>query len=210
MSASPLPIVLQSGLALLSGYLDTHAVKYGRSGERHRGMRCDRKNNILNVSSVMLRGCCLQHDGLICHFSGMWVRPMCIAEIATMAKICKKTVSRCIADMVDLDLIETTQIKRKNPKTGEVEVSIGIRRFTKKFWKALGLWDLFKQGCQWAKEHGRRRLVMPFKSVSLKVKSSFNKAGKVVQAVLGELSEEQKRVKYNCNLILDMLRKKHN
>ena len=206
MPATNFPIVLQNGLSLLDGYLDTHAVKYGRSGERHRGMRCDRKNHILGVASVMLRGSSLQYDGLICHFSGKWIRPMCVAEIANIAKICRKTVSRCIADMVDLGLIETTQIKRKNPKTGQVEVSIGIRRFTKKFWKALGLWEFFKQGCQWAKKHGRRQLVIPFKSVSLKVKKTFEKAGDLVQSVLSELSEGQIRAVNNCNRIIAMLK----
>lgn len=187
MSAIQLPILIQTALTLFVPFLDTHAVKYGRSGVRQRGMRCDRKNNIMGVIAVMLRGCCLQHQGVICHFSGIFVRPMTLAEIATLAQICPKTVTRCIADLVDLGLIECTQIKRKNPKTGMLEVSIGIRKFTKKFWKAIGLWDFFKKSCAWAKEHGKHRIVIPFKKISLKFKESFSSSSILVKDVFGNL-----------------------
>lgn len=207
MVAISLPIVLQNALALLVPFLTSHAVKYGRSGERHRAMRSDRANNILTVVTAMLRGCSLQHGGVICHFSGLWVRPLTIAEIATLAQICPKTVSRCIADLVDLGLIECTQIKRKNPRTGLFEVSIGIRKFTEKFWKAIELWDLFVKSCQWAKEHGRRRLIMPFKVVSLKINNTVKHASTLVGDVLNNLSEGAIRTKFWCNKILKNINK---
>lgn len=181
------PILIQDALSLLSSYLTSHAVTFGRSGERQRAMRSDRRNNLLGVAAAMLRGCSLQHDGVICHFSGLWVRPMTIPEIATLAKICPKTVTRCLADLMDLELIECKQIKRRNPKTGIIEVSIGIRRFTEKFWKALGLWDLFKKSCQWAKENGNRRLIMGFKSVSIKIKNTFHDSTSVVKSILSKM-----------------------
>lgn len=209
MPAATLPIVLQTALSFLATYLASHAVAYGRSGNRQRGMRSDRRNNILAVATAMIRGCCLQHDGVICQFFGNFVRPMSIAEFATLAQICPKTVSRCIGDMKDLGLIECIQIKRKNPKTGQFEVSIGIRRFTKKFWKALGLWDFFQKSCTWAKEHGKRKLVMPFKGVSLKVKNTCTAAKDTVKSVLAGISEEAQRVKYNCDKIREMLRNKN-
>lgn len=206
MVSVSLPLIIQNALTLLVPFLTSHAVKYGRSGERHRAMRCDRANNILGVAIAMLRGCSLQHGGVICHFSGIWVRPLTIAEIATLAQICPKTVSRCIADMVDLGLIECTQIKRKNPRTGQFEVSIGIRKFTEKFWKAIALWDLFVKSCQWAKEHGRRRLIMPFKGISLKIKNTVKTAGNIAKSVLETMTDE--RIKNNCDSILTMLRQK--
>lgn len=207
MVAVSLPILIQNALTLLVPFLTSHAVKFGRSGKRHRAMRCDRANNILGVATAMLRGSSLQYDGLICHFSGIWVRPMTIAEIATLAQICPKTVSRCIADLVDLGLIEGKQIKRKNPKTGQFEVSIAIRRFTKKFWMALGLWDLFIKSCQWAKEHGRRKLVIPFKAIHLKIKNTVKNTSEIVENVLDNISEGAIRAKYWCNKIREKIMK---
>ena len=204
-----LPLPLQQAINHLSSFLSSHAIRYGRSGSRHRGMRSDRRQNILAIATAMLHGASLQHDGLICLITRFWARPMSIAEMAHMAGICAKTASRCLADMQDLGLIECTQIKRRNKETGLLEVSIGIRRFTKKFWQALGLWDLYQQSVKWAKERAQRKLVMPFKSVSCKAKQAAKKAGGVVKAALGKMVDpDANRVRMNCQKILDMLRNK--
>lgn len=206
--ASSLPIVLQEALSFLETFLLSNAVKFGRSGERHRAMRSDRRKNILAVAVVLLRGCCLQHDGVICHFSGLWVRPLSIPEIATLAQVCPKTVSRCIADLVDLGLLKSKQIKRKNYRTGEIEVSIGIRHFTEKFWKALGLLDDYKKAVAWAKENAKRFFVMPFKGVREKIKSTVMAAKNIVGQVMENLNSDQRRVSEKSNWILNMLRQK--
>lgn len=199
MATNALPIVLQTALNLLAAYLASHAVVFGRSGARHRGMRSDRRNNILGVAVALLRGCSLQYKGLSCHYSGLWVRPLTLSEIATLAKICRKTVSRCLADLVDLGLIECYQIKRKNPKTGQLEVSVGIRRFTEKFWKAIGLWDFYKRSCAWAEKNGKRKIVIPFKRISLKVKETYESAENLVKSVLGNLLKYSSNNQYlNC------------
>lgn len=204
-SSIPLPIKL--ALDNLASFLSSHAIRYGRSGERWRAMRSDRRNHILGVASAMLHGCSLQHDGLICLISRFWARPMSIAEMATLAGICPKTVNRCIRDMVDLGLVECAQIKRRNKQTGLLEVSIGIRRFTKKFWQALGLWDLYQESVKWAKEQARRKLLMPFKEVSCKAKQTAKKAGNVIKRALGRLADpDANKVRVNCQKILDMLR----
>lgn len=130
--------------------------------------------------------------------------------MANLAGICTKTASRCVSDMVDLGLIECSQIKRRNKETGLLEVSIGIRRFTKKFWQALGLWDLYQENVKWAKEHAKRKLVMPFKSISCKAKQAAKKAGSVVKHALCKLADpDADRVRVNCQKILDMLRSKN-
>lgn len=134
---------------------------------------------------------------------------MSIAEIATLTGVCSKTVGNCISDMIDLGLIECSQIKRRNKETGRLEVSIGIRRFTDKFWRALGLYDLYKKSVDWAKKEARRKLLMPFKSVSCKAKQAVSTAKQIVNKVLGSLDNpESKRIKFGCQLILDMLRSK--
>lgn len=188
MSACSLPIVLQSAMSFLESFIISHFVRFGRSGTSNRSMRSDRRNNILNVVQVMLRGCCLQHKGVFCHISVMWARPLSIAEIACMAGISYKTVSRCIADLVNLGLIESVQIKRKNPKTRQFEVSIGIRRFTKKFWSALGLTSLFEKSREWAEKNGKRKFTLPFKAISLKVKNTYSSTEQLVKFVLGKVS----------------------
>ena len=196
MAANALPLVLQTALTFLTSYLSSHAVVFGRSGARQRGMRSDRRNHILGVAVVLLRACSLQYKGLSCHYSGLWVRPLTISEIATLAKICRKTVSRCLADLVDLGLIECYQIKRRNPKTGQLEVSIGIRRFTEKFWKAIGLWDFYQKSCTWAEKNGKRQVVIPFKKISLKVKEKFSSASSLIKNVLGDLSKHSSDSQY--------------
>lgn len=188
MAIASLPLPIQLALDSLASFLESHAVKYGRSGERWRGMRCDRRQHILGVASAMLRGCSLQHDGLVCLITRFWARPMSIAEISTLAGISTKTASRCMGDMEDLGLIERAQIKRRNPQTGLLEVSIGIRRFTKKFWQALGLFDIYQRSVLWAKKEARRRLLMPFKAISTKAKSYGSAAGQVVKAVISRLA----------------------
>lgn len=189
MALSSLPFVIQDSIRFVAAYLLTPAVSFGRSGNRKRGMRSDRRKNIELVLIVLLRACSLQHNGIFCHFTRFWVRPLSIPEIAKYLGICAKTVARCLADLVDLGLIECHQIKRKNPTTGQFEVSIGIRRFTDKFWEAIGQLEKYRQAEKWALEHGRRKFLCPYKAISLKVKDTFKQAGLVVKNVLNTISE---------------------
>ena len=208
MALSSLPLVIQDSLNFISSYLLSAAVVFGRSGDRKRGMRSDRRANIEAVLGVLLRSCCLQHKGVFCHFSRFWVRPLSIPEIAKYLGICTKTVARCLADLVDLGLIECRQIKRKNPLTGQFEVSIGIRRFTDDFWKAIGQLEKYRQAEKWALEHGRRKFLCPFKAISLKVKDTFKQAGELVGDVLGSLSEGAMRAQFWCDKIRKNLKQK--
>lgn len=207
MALSSLPLVIQDSLNFISSYLLSAAVVFGRSGDRKRGMRSDRRANIEAVLGVLLRSCCLQHKGVFCHFSRFWVRPLSIPEMAKYLEICTKTVARCLADLADLGLIECHQIKRKNPLTGQFEVSIGIRRFTDKFWEAIGQLEKYRQAEKWALEHGRRKFTCPFKAISLKIKETFQQAGEMVGDVLKTLSESAMRAQFWCDKIKIMLNK---
>ncbi len=62
---------------------------------------------------------------------------MMVSEIASYCGLFDKTVFSCLTDLKDLGLIESQQIKRKNPVSGQLKVSLGIRRFTAKFWDLL-------------------------------------------------------------------------
>lgn len=209
-----LPLVITFALSLVEDYLCSHAVRYGRSGERHRGMRSDRRRNILTVITILIKACDLKYSGIFCKITRFWSRPLTIAEIADLAKLSIKTVSRCISDLVDLGIVEREQIKKKNKVTGLLDVSIGIRRFTAKFWDALGLTDRFEEGCQWARANARRKLYMPFKSISMKLKKVCSSAGDVAKSVLNGLSakvqenDKSQSIKAHCEEILAMLRSK--
>ena len=206
MAAASLPLVIQDSLKFISSYLLSTAVAFGRSGDHQRRMRSDRRANIEAILGVLLRSCCLQHKGIFCHFTRFWVRPLSIPEISQYIGVCTKTVARCLADLVDLGLIECNQIKRKNQLTGQFEVSIGIRRFTDKFWTAIGQLEKYRQAEKWALEHGRRKFLCPFKQISLGIKQTTQSAKILVKETLGNLSAEAMRVQQNCLSILTMLR----
>lgn len=207
MAVASLPLVIQDSIRFVTAYLLTPAVIFGRSGDRKRGMRSDRRENIEAVLCVLLRACSLQHNGVFCHFTRFWVRPLSIPEIAKYLDICARTVARCLANLVDLGLIECKQIKRKNPVTGQFEVSIGIRRFTDKFWKAIGQLEKYRQAEKWALEHGRRKFLCPFKTISIKMKNTVKQAGAIAKDVLNNLSEGAMRTQFWCNKIITMIHK---
>lgn len=208
MASAPLPFVIQESLNRFTAYLESPEVVDGRSGDRKRSMRSDRRGNIVKVVRVMLLGCCLQHGGLICRMARFWARPMSIPEIARLAGMTVITVARCMADLVDLGLLESGQIKRKSLKTGQLEVSVGLRNFTDKFWSAMGLLEKFKAGVEWAKKNGRRKLDLPFKGISQKVKETFAKAGDVIGAVFKNLDVKSLQVKANCAEIQKLFRQR--
>ena len=208
MAIASLPRLIQDSLGFIAAYLLTPAVMFGRSGNRKRGMRSDRRQNLEAVLCVLLRACSFQHNGIFCHFTRFWVRPLSIPEIAKYLGICTKTVARCLADLVDLGLIECRQIKRKNPLTGQFEVSIGIRRFTDNFWKAIGQLEKYRQAEKWALEHGRRKFLCPFKAISVKAKETFKQAGEMVGDVLKTLSEGAMRAQFWCDKIRESIRQK--
>lgn len=198
MASASLPCVIQDSLDRFDSYLSSTAVAFGRSGDHQKAMRCDRRENICKLVAVMLRGCCLQHGGIICHLSRFWARPMTIQELARLAGLTVITAARCMADLVNLELVESSQIKRKSLKTGQLEVSIGLRCFTDKFWGALGLLEKVKAAMEWAKKNARRKFLLPFKGISQKVKQSFQKAGDLVGSVLKSLDVDALKAKANC------------
>lgn len=154
----------------------------------------------------MLLSCSLQHDGAICKINDKWTKPKTIKELADQAGISFDQAKRCLAFLNKLELIISKQIKRKNKVNGQLEVSPGLRFFTEKFWRALGLWDLFKKSVEWAKKHCKRVFLMPFKGIIQKAKKNFVAAGEVVGSVLKVMAPEQERTKFWCNKIRQHIR----
>lgn len=206
MAVASLPLIIQDSLGFISAYLLSPAVMFGRSGKSPRAMRSDRRGNLQKVLAVLIRGCCLQHGGIICHMTRFWVRPLSIPEIAAYVGVCARTVARCLADLVDLGLIECHQIKRKNPITGQIEVSIGIRKFTNKFWEAIGQLEKYRQAEKWAKKNGRRRFLCPFKQIGATIKQAAQSASGLAKKAIKGLESDAMKIHQNCNKILTMLR----
>lgn len=169
-----IPLIISECVKKIPDLVNSSLFRFGRSN-RVRAMRSDHAKNLANVLIVLLRSCLLQYDGIFCHIEKSWARPMTVSEIAAFCGLSTKTVFRCFNDLKDLGLIESKQIKRKNPVSGKVEVSIGIRRFTAKFWDLLRLKDWFNNACKWAKDNAKRRLLMPFKAINQKIKNEFTK-----------------------------------
>lgn len=172
-------------------------------------MRPERQDCLLKLLTAMLQSCSLQHDGAICAINGAWVRPKIIAELADQAGISFAQAKRGMADLRHMEYMASSQIKRKNAATGQLEVSPGLRILTPKFWKALGLWDMFKQSVAWAKKHCKRKFQMPFRTVKLaakQLKTTFTAAAAIVTSALGKISgEDAARVKGHCAAIRAML-----
>lgn len=189
MAGVSLPFIIQDSLNRFEAYLSSASVIFGRSGDRQRGMRSDRLGNIVKLVGAMLHGCCIQHDGVVCHITRFWARPMTIAELARLAGMTAITAARCMADLVDLELVESRQVKRKNQETGQLEVSVGLRCFTPKFWEALGLLEKFKAAVEWAKKNARRKFILPFKGISLKAKEAAEHVGTVANKVLRDMKD---------------------
>lgn len=206
--AANFPLVIETCLSLLPGFVTSPFVRFGRPGQNSRAMRSDRQSNFLSVLTVLVKSCSLQHAGLFCHIGDNWARPITVPEIATYCDISEKTVDRIFGDMRALGIVEGKQIKRKNPKTGQLEVSIGLRRFTPKFWELLGLTGFFKDSCEWAKNHARRFLVMPFKGISVHVKKAATATKDLAKPVMKALSEDAKRIKGHCSEILKLVRQR--
>lgn len=210
-----LPILIAYALERISRVLHSRSILYGREGLNAKAMRSDRLVNLLAVVEVLIRNVFFQADGLICHVDKKWARPLCIAEIASwlVEKICYKTVSRCLDDLVKLGLIEKSQIKRKCVVSGNLQVSNSLIRFTPKFWKLLKLDKLFDDSVKWAKEHGTRKLIMPFKTIVQKVKNTCQSAKDLTTKVLKDLSnfdDGVTRVKFHCDRIRAMLKQNKN
>lgn len=206
MAAASLPILITTALNSLPALMASEDVIYKCPGHEGIAMRADKRGNIQKGLTVLVRSCCLQHEGLFCKIMDNLARPLTVVEMAKFAGFSERTAARVIDYLVKMGWVESKQIRRKNPKTGQIEVSWGIRRFTQKFWAALGLWRLFKESLAWAKEHGKRRLIVPFKAVSVKIKSSVKQIGSLAKSVLGAMSDDALRVKNHCDEILAMLR----
>lgn len=198
---SALPLLIQRAIDNISDFVDS----LERPGSI-RAMRPERNDSLKKLLTAMLLSCSLQHEGAICKINDKWTKPKTIKELADQAKISFDQAKRCLAFLMELKFITSKQIKRKNKVNGQLEVSPGLRFFTEKFWRALGLCDLFKKSVEWAKKHCKRMFLMPFKGIIQKAKKDFAAAGEVMESVLKVMTPEQERTKFWCDKIRRRIR----
>lgn len=186
MQTSTLPLLLQKANEVLSSFVD--GLSHARP-DCVRAMRPERKNSLVKLLSCMIRSCSLQHNGTLVAVNGPYARPKTIREYAAQTGLTVVNIKRCLADLRALDYLTGKQIKRKNPISGQLEVTPGLRQFTQRFWKDLGLLDLFSEQVAWAKKRARKKLFLPFRTVKAKLKDTAKAAGQVVKQVMGKLEK---------------------
>lgn len=185
-TTSALPLLLQKAIDGLSSLLDS--LDYARP-DCIRAMRPERKKSLVKLLTYMLRSCSLQNGGTLIAVNGPYARPKTVKEYAVQSGLSVANVKRCLADLRALDYLSGKQIKRKNPVSGQLEVTPGLRQFTQKFWKDLGLWDLFREQVAWAKQHATKKLLLPFRAVKSKIQDIAKSAGQVVKQVMGSIKK---------------------
>lgn len=186
MPISALPLLLQKALESISALVES--LSYARP-DCILAMRPERQESLIRLLSCMIRSCSLQHGGTLVAVNGPYARPKTVQEYAAQSGLSIPNVKRCLADLRDLDYLQGSQIKRKSPIDGQLEVTPGLRQFTEKFWKDLGLWDLFQEQVEWAKKHATKKLVLPFRAVKAKLQDTAKSAGQVVKQVMDKLKK---------------------
>lgn len=215
------PLPIQSALHQLPKLIAS--LRYARPG-CIRAMRPERAASLEKLLAAMLQACQLQFDGAVCALHGQWARPKTLQELADAAGLTFRSAKRALADLRAIELIKSKQIKRQGA-SGMLEVSPAMRLFTRKFWELVGLWKEFQRYVEWAKQHAKHKFLLPWKKISTKAKSTFSKAGSLLNGLLGRKSgkppappppaappgetPEARRVQENCERILAMLRDKN-
>lgn len=197
MSAtSAIPLPLQKAIDFIP--LFVASITKSRPG-LIRAMRSDRQECLGKFLKIILLSTSLQHDGAVIYLNERWAKPKTLMEIAEEARISFAQAKRCLALLKQLGYITSKQIKRKNKVSGQLEVSPALRVLTRKFWQAVGLWDLYKASVAWAKKHVRRFLHMPFKAVQM-AENTAKTAGNIVHSLLNVMqvaAEQEKETNRN-------------
>lgn len=148
MSKTPekkqLPLLLKLAAERLDDLFRLVDLTHG--ADRCRGMRIERRDAIRAVVSALLERVCLQAGGLAVQLSadGREAVPLTVGKLAAVAGIGARRAKRVLYNMRDAGLIEVTPQWRRRADGGRtLLVAACLRRLTRKFWAALGLWGLY-------------------------------------------------------------------
>lgn len=147
MSNSPekkqLPLLLRLAAERLDDLFRLADLTHGAG--RCRAMRQERRDALRAVVSALLARVCLQADGLAVQLAadGREAVPLTVESLAAVAGVGARRAKRVLYDMRDAGLIEVKPQWRRRQGAQVLLVAACLRRLTRKFWAALGLWGLY-------------------------------------------------------------------
>lgn len=124
--------------------------------DRHwcRGMKKCRQEDIMQLISSMAQLVCFdpgQLAGAIVIFKEGFARPVTVQELAKISGLPDYTVERCLHNMRIMGLTKHGRQQRRRVRSLSamtLEVSGVVRWFTDKFWRELGLGEVFRRAIQ--------------------------------------------------------------
>ena len=158
MSKTPekkqLPLLLKLAAERLDDLFRLVDLTHGE--DRSRGMRSERRDAIRAVVSALLGRVNLQAGGLAVQLSadGREATPLTVEGLAAAAGVGARRTKRVLCNMRNAGLIEVTPQWRRRADGGRtLLVAACLRRLTRKFWAAMGLWGLFCSCTRYARQN---------------------------------------------------------
>lgn len=138
-----IPLLLQLAAERLDDLFRLADLTHGAG--RCRAMRQERRDALRAVVSALLGRVCLQADGLAVQLAadGREAVPLTVEGLAAVAGVGARRAKRVLYDMRDAGLIEVKPQWRRRQGAQVLLVAACLRRLTRKFWAALGLWRLY-------------------------------------------------------------------
>lgn len=138
------PLIIEQALQRLDERLSSTIEAH--TPPRCRAMRCERRTAIASVAAAALRAACLQADGLFVRLmpDGKEAAPLTVAALASRAGIGERRTKRALYDMRQAGLLQVKPQRIHHDSTGGgIIVAACLRQFTRRFWAALGLYQLY-------------------------------------------------------------------
>lgn len=189
------PAIIDNILTRLETFVITKCL-YGRA-HIWRRMRPERQQSILILLAVLAKSCCLAYDGAFVRVVNGVAYPLTIKEMSRLSGLPIWTVNRCLADLRELGFIQSGKQIILPGQDGEVVVTAVMRKFTKAFYVALGLWGQFVEGVKYAAAHSKLKISWAFHAVK-------NKAAKAIKSALAPAKvpkDEKERYRQQKNAI---------
>lgn len=188
------PQVIQSCLQRIESYIQT--LLYARKGI-WRAMRIERQQSLLLLMTVLAKHAALAYDGaFVLSVGDGRLVPMTVGSMSKLTNLSRPTVERCLHDLREMEVITTSKQVKRIGADG-LECGPVLRKFTKKFWQAIGLYSAFCRAVQYAVAHSKLRISWKFHKI-------VNKAKKIVSSALAgvaKVPKDENRERYRQNQI---------
>ena len=137
--------------------LTSHDLLHVGSG-RVRHLRPEQMEAVLKVISWLIPKISLQNHGFFCHPAGNDLVPVTVREIADGTGLGVRRVERALQKLRESGFLETRPQVVAKPSGGVgLLVAASLRRFSRKFWAFVGLWERFCRSVRWARENQKKK-----------------------------------------------------